>query len=160
MSVIVVQACYVAAELYGHDCGGLTHGGEIEALAVLAYQPDLVHLDRIDYSSDHSHGRKWDKLRRTRSYQPVLRDIKTIAETGWYGSPEHATAAKGLKMLNDIADAIAKECTEIFTMLDEAQGGTARDQAPEDRELIWPVTLFVCGRNPIFCVSALRRRRR
>jgi creatinine amidohydrolase len=127
MSVIVVQACYVAAELYGHDCGGLTHGGEIEALAVLAYQPELVHLDRIDNvnSSDHSHGRKWDRLRRTRSYQPVLRDIKTIAATGWYGAPEHATAAKGLKMLNDIADAIAKECAEIFALLDEAQGGTA-----------------------------------
>jgi hypothetical protein len=27
MSVLTVQACYVAAELYGHDCGGLTHGG-------------------------------------------------------------------------------------------------------------------------------------
>ena len=37
----------------------------------------------------------------------VLRDIKTIAATGWYGAPEHATAAKGVKMLNDIADAIA-----------------------------------------------------
>ena len=48
MTVITVQACYVAAELYGHDCGGLTHGGEIEALAVLAYRPELVHLDRID----------------------------------------------------------------------------------------------------------------
>ena len=47
MDVIVVQACYVAAELYGHECGGLTHGGEIEALAVLAYRPDLVHLDQI-----------------------------------------------------------------------------------------------------------------
>src|SRR5829696_8365947 len=81
MTVLTVQACYVAAELYGHDCGGLTHGGEIEALAVLAYRPDLVHLDRIDYSSDHSRGRKWDKLRRTRSYQPVLTDIRTIAET-------------------------------------------------------------------------------
>jgi hypothetical protein len=28
-------------------------------------------------------------------------------------------------MLNDIADSIAKEATEIFAMLDEAQGGTA-----------------------------------
>ena len=125
MSVVVVQACYVAAELYGHDCGGLTHGGEIEALAVMAWRPELVHLDRIDYSSDPALGRKWDRLRRTRSYQPVLRDIKTIAPTGWYGSPEHATADKGLRMLNDIADAIAKECGELFAMLDEAQGGTA-----------------------------------
>src|SRR3974390_3173612 len=91
MAVVVVQACYVAADLFGAECGGLTHGGEIEALAVLACRPDLVHLDRIDYSSDHAHGRKWDKLRRTRSYQPVLTDIRTIAPTGWYGSPEHAT---------------------------------------------------------------------
>ena len=28
-------------------------------------------------------------------------------------------------MLNDIADAIAKEAAEIFRLLDEAQGGTA-----------------------------------
>ena len=28
-------------------------------------------------------------------------------------------------MLNDIADSIAKEATELFRMLDEAQGGTA-----------------------------------
>jgi creatinine amidohydrolase len=125
MSVLTVQACYVAADLYGKDAGGLTHGGEIEALAVLACRPDLVHLDRIDYSSDHSHGRKWDKLRRTRSYQPVLTDIRTIAPTGWYGSPEHATVEKGQRMLADIADAIAKEAGELFRLLDEAQGGTA-----------------------------------
>ena len=87
----------------------LTHGPE----------PDLVHLDRIDGSSDHTHGRKWDKLRRTRSYQPVLRDIRTIAPTGWYGAPEHATVEKGMRMLNDIADAIANESTEIFALLDQ-----------------------------------------
>ena len=124
-SVLTVQACDVTAELYGSDCGGLTHGGEIEALVVLACRPDLVHLDRIDYSSDHLHGRKGDKLRRTRSYQPVLTDIRTIAATGWYGAPQHATVDKGLKMLNDIANAISKEATDIFRMLDEAQGGTA-----------------------------------
>ena len=125
MTVLTVQACYVAAELYGKDCGGLTHGGEIEALAVMAYRPDLVHLDRIDDSSDPALGRKWDKLRRTRAFQPVLRDIRTIASTGWYGDPKHASAAKGAKMLKDIADAIAKEATELFRMLDDAQGGTA-----------------------------------
>ena len=55
----------------------------------------------------------------------MLRDIRTIASTGWYGSPEHATADKGVRMLNDIADAIAREAGEIFRLLDEAQGGTA-----------------------------------
>ena len=125
MSVLTVQACYVAEELYGKTCNGLTHGGEIEALAVLAFRPELVHLDRIDYSSDHSHGHKWDKLRRTRSYQPVLTDIRTIAPTGWFGSPQHATAAKGARMLTDIAEAIAREAADIFRQLDAVQGGTA-----------------------------------
>ena len=40
MTVLTVQACYVAAELYGHDCGGLTHGGEI----VHATIRDLIEL--------------------------------------------------------------------------------------------------------------------
>ena len=124
MSVLTVQACYVAEELYGHSCNGLTHGGEIEALAVLAHRPNLVHLDRIDYSSDHAHGHKMDKLRRTRSYQPVLTDIRSIAPTGWFGSPQHATAEKGAKMLTDIADAIAKEARDIYRQLDAVQGGT------------------------------------
>lgn len=124
MSVLTVQACYVAEELYGKTCNGLTHGGEIEALAVLAFRPELVHLDRIDYSSDHSHGHKWDKLRRTRSYQPVLTDIRTIAATGWFGSPQHATVEKGARMLSDIADAIAREAADVFRQLDAVQGGT------------------------------------
>ena len=124
MSVLTVQACYVAEELYGHSCGGLTHGGEIEALAVLAHSPGLVHLDRIDYSSEHSHGHKMDKLRRTRAYQPVLTDIRSIAPTGWFGSPQHATAEKGGKMLTAIADAIAQEARDIFRQLDQVQGGT------------------------------------
>lgn len=125
MSVLTVQACYVAEELYGQSCNGLTHGGEIEALAVLAHRPELVHLDRIDYSSDHAHGHKMDKLRRTRSYQPVLTDIRSIAPTGWFGSPQHATAEKGERMLTDIATAIAREASAIFRQLDAVQGGTA-----------------------------------
>ena len=123
--MLTVQACYVAAELYGHDCGGLTHGGEIEALAVLAYRPDLVHLDRIDYSSDHSHGRKMDKLRRTRSYQPVLSDIRTIAPTGWYGTPQHATVEHGRAMLTRSPIRSRRRRTEIFRQLDAVQGGAA-----------------------------------
>ena len=125
MTVLTVQACFVAEELFGMECGGLTHGGEIEALAVLACRPDLVHLDRIDYSSDHAHGQKMDGLRRTRSYQPVLTDVRSIAPTGWYGSPQHATTEKAQRMVNTVADAIAKQSTEIFKQLDRIQGGTA-----------------------------------
>ncbi len=125
MNVVTVHACYVAADLYGKECGGLTHGGEIEALAVLAIRPDLVHLDRIDRSSDASQGHRMDKLRRTHAYIPVLTDIRSIAPTGWYGAPEHATMEKAARMVTDVADAIATEATEIFRQLAAVQGGKA-----------------------------------
>jgi creatinine amidohydrolase len=125
MAVLTVQACYVAADIFGAEYGGLTHGGEIEALAVLAYRSDLVHLDRIAQSSDKHHGRKMDKLRRTRSYQPVLTDIRSIAPTGWYGNPEPATVAKAQRMVNAVADAIARESAEVFAQLSQLQDGVA-----------------------------------
>lgn len=125
LKVLTVQACFVAEELFGKSCGGLTHGGEIEALAVLAYRSDLVHLDRIDYSSDYAHGQKVDALRRTRAYQPVLTDVRSIAPTGWYGSPQHATLEKGEKMVAGVADSIAKKSQEIFDELDRMEGGVA-----------------------------------
>jgi creatinine amidohydrolase len=125
LTVLTVQACFVAEDLFGKECNGLTHGGEIEALAVLAYRPELVHLDRIDDSSDHAHGRKIDALRRTRSYQPVLTDVRSIAPTGWYGSPQHATVEKAQRMLSAVADSIAAQSTEIFKQLDTLQGGVA-----------------------------------
>jgi creatinine amidohydrolase len=123
LTVVTVQACYVAADLFGGECGGLTHGGEIEALAVLAYHPELVHLDRAERPSEHQHAKKMDKLRRTRSFQPVLTDIRSIAPTGWYGDPRPATVAKGKRMLASVADAIAREATEIFQQLDQLCGG-------------------------------------
>ena len=89
-------------------------------MAILAHRPELVHLDRIDYSSDAEHGRKMDKLRRTRTFQPVLTDIRSIAATGWYGAPEHATVEKAQQMLSDVADAISREAAEIFRQLEVA----------------------------------------
>ena len=126
MTVLTVQACYVAEELYGHACNGLTHGGEIEALAVLAHRPDLVHLDRIDYSSDHSHGHKMDKLRRTRSLpagadrHPLDRADRLVRQ------PAARDGRKRRRMLADIADAIAKEAAEIFAQLERCRAAPPR----------------------------------
>jgi creatinine amidohydrolase len=125
MTVVIVQACYVAEEMFGAECGGLSHGGEIEALAVLALRPDLVKSDRIISSSDQQHGHKMDKLRRTRNYQPVLGDIRSIAPTGWYGAPQRATLQRGIDMVKDIAHSISVEAGEIFKQLDAIQQGVA-----------------------------------
>ena len=131
LSVVIAQACYVAEELWGPSCGGLTHGGEIEALAVLPDYGHLVHLDRVERSSEKRQGEHMDKLRRTRAFVPILTDIRSIAPTGWYGNPAPATAERGRTMIAEVADVIAREATAIFDQLDSVQGSTGRGLAAE-----------------------------
>jgi creatinine amidohydrolase len=131
MSVVIAQACYVAEELWGPSCNGLTHAGEIEALAILPDHGHLVHLDRVERASEKRQGAYMDKLRRTRAFVPILTDIRSIAPTGWYGDPAPATAERGRRMIADIAEAITKEATQIFAHLDAVQGGGSRGLAAE-----------------------------
>ena len=131
MSVVIAQACYVAEELWGQSCNGLTHAGEIEALAVLPDYEHLVHLDRAEKSSEKRQGEHMDKLRRTRSFVPILTDIRSIAPTGWYGDPTPATPERGRKMIADIAAAISKEAMAIFDQLDMIQVTADKNVAAE-----------------------------
>lgn len=118
ISVLTVQACYVAQEMFGAKYGGLTHGGQIEALAVLAFDPKLVHLERASHSSGFRHARKMDVLRRSASYQPALSDVRDIAPSGWYGDPRPATVENGKRMVEAVAESIAKKAGEVFKELD------------------------------------------
>jgi creatinine amidohydrolase len=51
--------------------------------------------------------------------------VRSIAPTGWYGEPQHATAEKAKRMLDAVAESIATQSAEIFKQLDKIQGGTA-----------------------------------
>jgi creatinine amidohydrolase len=114
--VLVVQACYIAFELFGKECG-LTHGGELEVLPILAYEPSLVHLDRATNPSPLEHARHVDSLRRGRAGYPFLRDIREIAPTGWYGDPQKATPERAKVFLQGVAAAAAEYIEKTFKEL-------------------------------------------
>src|SRR5574342_84409 len=116
--VLVVQACYIAFELFGQECG-LTHGGELEVLPVLAYDPSLVHLERATNGSPPQQAKKIDSLRRSRSAYPFLKDIREIAPTGWYGEPQKATQEKAKLFLDKVAQAAADIIRKTFQELEE-----------------------------------------
>lgn len=118
LRVLVVQACYIAFELFGKECG-LTHGGELEVLPVLAYDPSLVHLERATNSSSPEHARKIDALRRGRAGYPFLKDIREIAPSGWYGEPQKATREKAKEFLEGVANAAAEYIEKTFKELGE-----------------------------------------
>ncbi len=116
--ILVVQACYIAYELFGQECG-LTHGGELEVLPILAYDASLVHLERATNPSPPEQARKVDSLRRGRAAYPFLKDIREIAPTGWYGEPEGATAEKAREFLDKVAGAAAEYIRKTFQELEE-----------------------------------------
>lgn len=118
-NTVVVQACYIAQELYGDECGGLTHAGELEALPVMVYAPQLLKLERAANSSPMAGGRKIDAVRRRRSIQPVLTDIRQIAPTGWYGTPQNANPDKARRVVAGVADRIAEDLQAVWEAMAE-----------------------------------------
>jgi creatinine amidohydrolase len=124
LAVVVVQACYVAEERFGAAAGGLTHGGKIEAWSVLSSRPELVHLDRADGSGDRRRGELVDQLRRDRSFQPMLADVRTMSVTGWYGNPEGATETEAREFVTVLGAEIAARLTGVLAALATVQPGT------------------------------------
>ena len=116
--VLAVHACYIAFELFGKECG-LTHGGELEALPVLAYDPSLVHLERATNSSSVEQANKIDRLRRGRAAYPFLKDIRELAPTGWYGEPQKATVEKAKVFLEQVSKTAADYIKATFRELSE-----------------------------------------
>jgi len=123
VNVVVAHACYVAEELYGDELGGLTHGGAIEAAAVLGWRPELVHYDRVDPSAHSPGERAADHARRGRAFQTVLRDIREISDSGWYGSSETLSADRGAEIVDAVAAVVATELNARFERLARMRGG-------------------------------------
>ena len=87
----VAQACYVAQRIYRDRGGTLTHGGGIETLALLAIDPGLVRLDRLEVGAGESRNEQADEMRRGREVYGFVTDARELAEAGWYGDPQWAT---------------------------------------------------------------------
>lgn len=117
---VVVQAMWVAHELFGSHVG-LTHGGQIEALAVLADHPDLVHLERAVDPGPAGPAVALDALRRRRGAYPVLADIREITPSGWYGTLEGATVERGHELVERTAERAAEYVRECFAAVAAAR---------------------------------------
>ncbi len=139
LAVVVVQACYVAEERFGPRAGGLTHGGKIETWSVLASRPDLVHLDRAGGSGDRRQGELVDRLRRDRSFQPMLTDVRTMSATGWYGDPEGSTEQEAREFVAELGAEIAARLGGVLEALASVQPPTGRPPPATDGLATIPV---------------------
>ncbi len=109
----VVQAAYVAQELFGKQVG-LTHGGLLEALAVLAYDPSLAKLERASNPSSPEKAGKMDVLRRRREAYAIIRDVRETSPTGWHGTLEGADVEQAAVFLDRVCARVLEYVTEAL----------------------------------------------
>lgn len=113
----VVQAAYVAQELFGKEVG-LTHGGLLEALPVLAYNPAIAKLDRATNPSDPSQAGKMDVLRRRREAYVVIKDVTETSPTGWHGTLDGASTERAREFVDAVCARILEYVKEALEVLD------------------------------------------
>lgn len=116
---VVVQAMWIAHELFGQEAG-LTHGGQIEALAVLADNPSLVHLEQAHNPGPPERAAELDALRRRRAAYPVVLDIREISPTGWYGRLDDVNEEQANRLVVESAARAAEYVRECFTATERA----------------------------------------
>lgn len=114
--VVTSHACYVAQRLYADQGGELTHGGGIEAMAVMAHLPGLVKVDRAGDSTRPEHAIAMDEMRRSKETYGYITDVTEVDRGGWYGEPTWATPDLAGEFAATVADEIARQVASIFAL--------------------------------------------
>lgn len=111
--VLIVHAHFIAKDNYGQEVG-LTHGGELEVLPVLADRPGLVHLDLADDPSPMGHGAAQDRLRRDPAVYYIPKDVKTMYASGWYGDINDTSPERIAEVVEGTARIAAERIKAYF----------------------------------------------
>ena len=114
--VVTSHACYVAQRLFSEEGGELTHGGGIETMAVMAADPDLVHLEHAGEPNRSEKASALDAMRRGRETYGYITDVTEIDTEGWYGNPGWASAELSSSFAQRVAGEIAKDVRAILTL--------------------------------------------
>lgn len=114
--VITSHACYVAQRIYAAQGGELTHGGGIEAMAVMARDPALARVDRAGDATRPDLAIALDEMRRDPETHGYITDVTEIDGDGWYGNPSWATADLAEAFATTTAAEIAKRVESILAL--------------------------------------------
>ncbi len=113
LRILIVHAHFIAKNLYGGEVG-LTHGGELEILPVLADRPELAHLELATDASPMDHGAKSDAARRDPAVYYIPRDVRDMYESGWYGVIEDTSPERVAEVMRGVSHEAARRIKAYF----------------------------------------------
>ncbi|MGH9101373.1 MAG: creatininase family protein [Acidimicrobiales bacterium] len=122
LKIVIAEAHVITHSSFPEEME-FTHAGSMETAAVLAYEPELVHLDRMIEASDGAAGERAHGLFRRPDVYPVMSDFHHVAATGWYGRPELADVTRAEQIAEHVADHVVRRAREIWLALEAAEPG-------------------------------------
>jgi creatinine amidohydrolase len=114
LRVVVAESHLITNQMFG-ERAKLTHAGNMEAAAVLMYDPSLVDVSKATNPTSESEGDAGHAIFRQRDVYPILRDFHEVASTGWYGHPEEATTELADEIRTAVSDYIAERARIEFS---------------------------------------------
>jgi creatinine amidohydrolase len=127
VTMVAAQACYTAQRLYREEGGELTHGGGIETLAILAYDAELVKADRAGEPTRPPGAHEMDAMRRSPEVYGFITDVTELADDGWFGNPQWATADRAADFTDVVATGVL-EGIEVVTNARRIRAANASQQ--------------------------------
>ncbi len=121
--IVVAETHIITNGLYPDEME-FTHAGAMETAAVLAHDPDLVHLDQATASDEIDHGNDRHNLFRRRDVFPIMRDFREVATTGWYGTPSSVSEERARTIIDEVADHVVKGFGDVVSELTDAEAPT------------------------------------
>jgi creatinine amidohydrolase len=109
VNIVTAQACYTAQRIYRELGGELTHGGGIEALGVMAHDPELVKLGRVTTPTRPVGAEELDAMRRSHEVYGFVTNVRELADDGWYGNPWWATSEEANTFTKRTADEVIRQ---------------------------------------------------
>jgi creatinine amidohydrolase/Fe(II)-dependent formamide hydrolase-like protein len=107
-----------AQRLYREEGGELTHGGGIETLAILAYDPALVKVERAGEPTRPDGALEMDAMRRSHEVYGFITDVSELADDGWYGNPGWATPDRAATFTKVVADGVLELLGDVLNARD------------------------------------------
>lgn len=123
LRVVVAETHVITNGLYPDEME-FTHAGAMETAAVLAHDPDLVHLDRLDGGDPVDEGNAGHALFRQRDVFPIMRDFREVATSGWYGSPGSVDQPRAEVIIDEVADHVVARFTDVVAALERRRADT------------------------------------
>lgn len=121
--VVVAETHVITNGLYPDEME-FTHAGAMETAAVLAHDPQLVHLDRLRAGDPVADGNAGHALFRQRDVFPIMRDFREVAASGWYGSPGSVDQERAETIIDEVADHVVARFQDVVTALGQRHDAT------------------------------------